>query len=1233
MAFNLFTAAMEETRKKRITRNSEDIKAEDEVKNEISEYKGSQILASARASEKYNNTRIPTLEEVYRKSESNRKSVYPSFESISGKARTRSAPESDMESLLIKSNLRKRPVEELMGRTAEIFGEDNRGLKSFFVGRRSKPVGSDDGFFDMMHQKGLMGLWETWFKTDEERTAEMYYQLAESGVDPEEAFVKALDVNKNGREVAALNEREYRQIRNYERWEVVNAALESLDVVLPLAGKAIKTGAMRGLQPVFKSVQAAGNAAEARRLLTEAIPSIKNSPEADVLVGIIRNTPTEFSVWKSRQVARNTKLFKEVAETNKKTAAKAVADTDVQRLLYDGSSPIITFGKESTQLNVAIRDEIRDILSSVNAGNGKRLSDLDILQSEVKAGSIPFDAKTSDTFKVSSLGRGGRSLHVGERVSLTKEAAEAGARTYQVKPDDLVQLPDGTYTYAPKRAIKEGRNFEPTIQALRGDKRRAAVESAEKARAERRKALTSVRGSFTQALKQAEAQKNNIDETIKAARDSAVKSTRKAQKESKAAAIRKAEEASEREILRQLEGAEAGVRNISFTEGKLVGEGKASTFPSWIPKKLQDEGVIDRVVRHWREGTTPKKGAKQEKELLKLTKQRVDQFSKQIQEEASKVIDNLPEGRTGDATGLASEAKKYKSAEEFIEAQGTTVYHGTGEGVSFDKFDTSLAQKGNRGKEVYLTENKVAADWFSKLKSQENFLKTDEFRSGDVSKGVGDFTPNTKEFVVPKDAKIKVLDTLPQRDADTVIAQLKKEGYDGVRFTDDVLDTIEGQPELAEAFVNGKSPKTTIIFNPNILKTKSQLTDIWNKANKPALSEAKKFDKALDVDEDVEISVLEKRLQDQYKKAEEVEKEFGDLIMELDLAKAGDIILDGEGKVISSWKSTFPGWISEGVRTRGYVDKVLSLIDDPANIRYPDNPIANRQRQAVDDLLTELDSRLGIDTSETRAKILSKYGEKPKQTEEQLKQSLRRNKGGDRAFQEGIDRWAEGAGVRRGDATGLASEAKKYKSAEASTREGLRATPKGEGKSKSRLIKTLNEVVNDSSYSKEADNVKKKIGESGDMAKYEKEFLEDLNVLTDKEAKKTFVDFVSKNSLEDAVKVVETGNAPKGSTSAHFAAYLMDYLTKTDNPELARRLTNAMRNTLSKEIRAFGQETSAIRLIYKDNPLMKSYILENKLKNEIGEKGLKEATDKLRDIISKSNPADEISDAIDENIC
>lgn len=193
------------------------------------------------------------------------------------------------------------------------------------------------------------------------------------------------------------------------------------------------------------------------------------------------------------------------------------------------------------------------------------------------------------------------------------------------------------------------------------------------------------------------------------------------------------------------------------------------------------------------------------------------------------VLQNKP----AKAEPLQEEAKKYKSAEEFVKAQGTPVYHGTGEGISFTKFDTTKAQKGNRGKQVYLTESKVAADWFSKLKSQTNYLRSDEFRYGDgPNKGL-DFTPNTLEFIVPKKAKIKTLDKLPQQSAESVIAQLKKDGYDGVKFTDDVLDTIEGQPELADAFVNGKSPTTVIMFDPDKLLSRTELTDIWKNANTP----------------------------------------------------------------------------------------------------------------------------------------------------------------------------------------------------------------------------------------------------------------------------------------------------------------------------------------------------------------------------------------------------------------
>lgn len=188
-----------------------------------------------------------------------------------------------------------------------------------------------------------------------------------------------------------------------------------------------------------------------------------------------------------------------------------------------------------------------------------------------------------------------------------------------------------------------------------------------------------------------------------------------------------------------------------------------------------------------------------------------------------------------DVNGLRTETviidqNALKSAPQVGKGDGQTWYHGTSEGVNFDKFDASKAQIGNRGKQIYLTENQAAADWFSKLKSQSNYLKTDEFRNGTTSKGIGDFTPNTKEFVIPSNAKIKVLGKLPQENAEAIISQLKNEGYDGVRFTDDVLNTIEGQPELAKAFVNGKHPATTIMFNPDKLQTKSQLTDLYNQA-------------------------------------------------------------------------------------------------------------------------------------------------------------------------------------------------------------------------------------------------------------------------------------------------------------------------------------------------------------------------------------------------------------------
>ena len=55
-----------------------------------------------------------------------------------------------------------------------------------------------------------------------------------------------------------------------------------------------------------------------------------------------------------------------------------------------------------------------------------------------------------------------------------------------------------------------------------------------------------------------------------------------------------------------------------------------------------------------------------------------------------------------------------------------------------------------------------------------------------------------------------------------IIKQAKREGYDSVIFRN-----ISDHPENVNIKTN-----QTIVFDENQIKTKSQLTDIWNKANK-----------------------------------------------------------------------------------------------------------------------------------------------------------------------------------------------------------------------------------------------------------------------------------------------------------------------------------------------------------------------------------------------------------------
>lgn len=145
---------------------------------------------------------------------------------------------------------------------------------------------------------------------------------------------------------------------------------------------------------------------------------------------------------------------------------------------------------------------------------------------------------------------------------------------------------------------------------------------------------------------------------------------------------------------------------------------------------------------------------------------------------------------TKSTDNLIQEAKKYKSAEEFIKAQETPIYHGTPE--KFDTFNTNISE-GN-------------ATWFSS--SKDDILSG---KAGAVQKA-GQKLNIMERFVKPN---IKL--ATPEMSDKMYSDQLIQEGYRGVRYPKGEYGDYEW---------------TKLWFPNEDTITKSQLIDIWNKANK-----------------------------------------------------------------------------------------------------------------------------------------------------------------------------------------------------------------------------------------------------------------------------------------------------------------------------------------------------------------------------------------------------------------
>lgn len=140
---------------------------------------------------------------------------------------------------------------------------------------------------------------------------------------------------------------------------------------------------------------------------------------------------------------------------------------------------------------------------------------------------------------------------------------------------------------------------------------------------------------------------------------------------------------------------------------------------------------------------------------------------------------------------------------------GTPLYHGTAKGNVFDAFDTNKANSGvgnnslHQGNAVYLTNNRDAAEYFSKQATRNAKLR-DRNLSLEEATGGEDIAGEIYKVNLSKDAKVK---KLSQRPTPEQAARLQKEGYDAISFPEEAMQAIEGRSKDIKA-------DTIAVFNP-----------------------------------------------------------------------------------------------------------------------------------------------------------------------------------------------------------------------------------------------------------------------------------------------------------------------------------------------------------------------------------------------------------------------------------
>lgn len=306
----------------------------------------------------------------------------------------------------------------------------------------------------------------------------------------------------------------------FDGWKNKHWALMALDASdLVGVGIAIKGGAAflsrTGLRQAVSTASKMENVKEIHEELLRRLPELKNTQELDDVTNIILAS-------REQNPDKLAKVIQKRVDNSELTPRPEFV-TEAQKVTYENGVPVLrrTTPDSLTTRRAATLEAIK--------GNSEalRLSNADILAEEIRAGALSTKTTSDDTISVWRTSAQGRRIKNGEEVSLVEDFAKsvsegATPQKIEVAVSDLVRLPDGTYTFAPERLIKEApvlkypKNISKTVvQATKKKEADAVAKKLAKEQSDKeakRKAIKEAEEQIEKPAKEARARREALKE-------------------------------------------------------------------------------------------------------------------------------------------------------------------------------------------------------------------------------------------------------------------------------------------------------------------------------------------------------------------------------------------------------------------------------------------------------------------------------------------------------------------------------------------------------------------------------------------------------------------------------------------------------------------------------------------------------------------------------------------------